>query len=130
VNPTLQAIWLAEEVSLEDDTGKVTVSGIFNVIELPQQVVSYDQPVTLFFALSGVHGRTDMQLCLVDLLTLEVVLTRPVRVESDDPLEITDVSVRVNTMPPSHSGSYSWELHCEGEMLGSSRLIVRTESEQ
>jgi hypothetical protein len=106
------------------------VSGIFNVIELPQQTVSYDRPVALFFALSGVRGRLDMQLCLIDLSTLEVVLARPVRVESDDPLEITDISVRVNTMPLSHSGSYSWELHCDGEMLGSSRLIVRTEDEQ
>lgn len=130
VNPVLQCLWLAEDVYSDEETGKLTVAGIFDVIALSVGANSYDQPVTLFFALSGVHGRTDMRLCLVDHSTLELILDRPVMVEGDDPLEVTDVSVRINTMPLARTGVYSWELHYQGEMLSSSRLVVRAEGEQ
>jgi hypothetical protein len=128
VNPTLQALWLVEDVTTDESTGKVTVVGLFNQIVLPSGATEYDQPSTIFFSVSGVHGLAMMKLCFVDLTTLEVLRERPVRVDATDPLEVTDLVVRVNEMPVPHDGVYAWELYCDGEMLGSSRLTFRLDS--
>ena len=69
-----------------------------------------------------------MRLYFVDLTTLEVLLERPVRVEADDPIEVTDLVIRINDMPVPHAGVYAWELHSNGEMLGTSRVTFRIDS--
>jgi hypothetical protein len=125
VNPTLQSLWLVEDVATDESTGKLTVVGLFNQIGLPSGAIEYNQPSAIFFSVTGVHGLADMKLCFVDLATLEVLLERPVRVNATDPLEVTDLVVRVNNMPVPHDGVYAWELYCDDELLGSSRLTFR-----
>ncbi len=127
VSPSLLAVWLAEEVIPDDRTHKVTVRDIFNLIEVPTGASSYDAPAVVFFSLTGLRGRVDLRLCVVDLESMEVLLERPVRVEHDDPVGAFDVWVRVNSHPIPHPGVYAWELYHGYEMLGCARLTVRTE---
>lgn len=125
MTPALQSIWFVEDVIADESTNKVTLTGLFNVIDIPTGAESYDTPWILFFAVSGVRGRLQMRLVFVDLATLEVLLDRPVIVETDDPFEINDMWVRVNTLPTPRAGAYAWELHWNGNTVGSSRLTIR-----
>ena len=129
MSPALQSIWFVEDVIADEQTNKITLEGIFNVIDVPPGAETYDTPWILFFAVSGVRGRLQMRLLFVDLTTLDVLLDRPVIIEMDDPFEITDMWVRVNTLPAPRAGAYAWELHWDGTTVGSSRLMIR-EGEQ
>src|SRR5687767_10672869 len=116
LKPSLQAMWLADDVSVDEATGKVTVSGIFNQIEIKAPETAFTSQAYLFFALSDVRTAADLRLCYVDLRTLEVLRERPIRVECADPLGVTDVLVEVNSMPVPHPGAYAWELYFGSEM--------------
>lgn len=124
VAPQLQSLWLADEVLPDQQTGKVAVRGLFNVIEIDAPSVEFRSRSFLFFSLRGVRGTADFRLCYVDLSTLEVLRDRPVRVVSGGPLSVTDVCVHIASMPVPHPGVYAWELHYEGQMIGSSRLTA------
>jgi hypothetical protein len=120
IKPSLQALWLADEVSPDDATGKVTVSGIFNQIEVDPGT-DFTAPAHLFFALRDVHGRVELILLYVDLDDNGVLLERSVQVDGS-PLLTTDVCVRISKMPVPHPGVYSWELLFGNELLGASRV--------
>jgi hypothetical protein len=120
IKPSLQALWLADEVAPNHDTGKVTVSGIFNQIEV-ELGADFTSPASLFFALRDVHGRVELTLLYVDLSTNEILVERELSVDGN-PLLTMDVSVSLPKIPVPHPGGYAWELHWENEMLGASRL--------
>ena len=122
VNPLFQSMWLADDVTLDEATGKVTITGLFNQIYAKPPAKEFDAPAYLFFALTGVHGPITLRLCYVDLADSSVLLERPVSVDSTDPLAITDVVVRLKKMPIPHSGMYAWELYFGDELLGVSRV--------
>ncbi len=120
--PTLQSLWLVDAVELDSETGKVSLSGLFNRVDVPADA-DYAAGATIFFSLRGVHGEVRLTLLYVDLLDDAALLERPIRIEGQ-PLETTDVSVRVNQIPVPHPGSYAWELFYGAESLGSARIDV------
>jgi hypothetical protein len=124
VTPSLQSLWLADDVTTDSQTGKVTAQGIFDEIEIKRPATQFDSPASLFFGLIGMHGNADFQLCYVDLSNNEVLMERAVRVECSDPLSVTGVQVRLPKMPVPHPGIYTWELYCGGELLGCTRITA------
>lgn len=122
MTPTLQSVWLVDSADRDPTTGKVNVLGMFDCIDVPAGS-EYAAGATLFFAVRGVHGRADLDLLYVDLATDEVLVERAVRVDGD-PLDATDVTVRMSRIPTPHAGEFAWELQCDGEPLGSCRVRV------
>lgn len=129
VTPFLQALWLADEISQDSATGKVTVRGIFDQIEVDSPATHFTCVAYLFFAVRNVHRRVDLVLRYVDLSTNEVLLERPVALESDGPLATTDVSIHLPRIPVPHSGEFAWELYCGNDVIGVSRVIARVNKE-
>ena len=123
LKPSLQALWLAEEILHDEATGKVTVAGMFDQIEVDQKGADFTAPASLFFSLRDRHGRVEMTLLYVDLATNEAILERPLMVQGD-PLTTTDVQIPLRKIPVPHAGAYAWELHWGEEMLDSSRLMA------
>jgi hypothetical protein len=122
MNPTLQSIWLVDSAEQDPNTGKVNLSGLFNHIDVPAGA-DYASGATVFFAIRGVHGHARLTLWYVDLSDNGVLLERHIRVEGD-PLDTTDVSVRVNRIPVPHSGEYAWELYAGDDQLGTARVTA------
>jgi Family of unknown function (DUF6941) len=120
IKPSLQALWLADEVVPNPVDGKVTVSGIFDQITV-RPGTDFTSPASLFFALRDVHGKVELTLLYVDLANNEVLVERKLSVQGT-PLLTTDVCVSLPRIPVPHAGCYAWELHWENEMLGASRL--------
>ncbi len=122
MKPSLQAIWLADTASQDENTGKVTVSGMFDCVEVKAEETEFASPAVVFFALREVHGRVDLSLLLVDLSTDEAILRRLFAVQNDNPLATTDVVLNVPSIPVPHPGSFAWELYWNEESIGTSRL--------
>lgn len=125
VKPLLQALWLVDDAHQDSNTGKINVTGLFDVIEIQRPATHFTAPAFLFFTLIGLHGQVDMTLFYVDLSDLSVLLDRPFRVQSNDPLASQVVCLAVPPMPVPHPGIYSWELHWQNDMIGSSRITAR-----
>lgn len=128
VKPTLVTLWLADEVSHDEQTARPTLHGLFNQIPLSPGATEYATPFTVFFSVTDVRSRTACDLSLVNLATLEVVYQRPVILDRVGPSEVVDMTVRVNRLPIPHPGDYAWDLFHENELRGSTRMRV-TESD-
>lgn len=128
MSPTLQSIWLAQAVD-QDDSGRVTVSGIFDTL-LVERGSDYTSGAFVFFAVRGVHGEAALRLVYVDLADDETILVeRNLRVNGS-PLETTDVSVRINHIPVPHMGTYAWEVFHGDERLGTTRVEAMERPDQ
>jgi hypothetical protein len=124
VKPLLQALWLADDVDCNPKTGKVTLVGIFDQIEVTRPATHFASTAYLFCALRGIHGRTELVLCYVDLSSNAVLLEWPVSLNETNPLATVDIAFRLPPVPVPHEGEYAWELYFEGEVIGSSRVTA------
>lgn len=122
--PSLQALWLADEVSRDDETGKITLAGIFDQIEIQSPAEAFSSSAFLFFAIGGVHGETELVLAYVDLSDNSVLLERRLPVASESPLATTAVCIPLPSIPVPHPGVYAWELYWNDERLGTSRVTA------
>ena len=120
MSPTLQSIWLAQSVE-RDNSGRVTVSGIFDTL-IADRGSDYTSGAVVFFAVRGIHGHAALRLVYVDLADDETMLVeRNLRIDGS-PLETTDVSVKINRIPVPHPGTYAWEVFYGDERLGTTRI--------
>jgi hypothetical protein len=129
IKPSLQALWLAEDVTKDPRTGKVSVTGIFDVIEVEHHAKAFTSPAMLFFSLREVHGEVELDLAYTDLSDNRVLMGRKQKVSSTSPLETVDVAIVLHKIPVPHPGEYAWELYWGNEMLGASRLSARVDAD-
>ncbi len=122
VKPSLQALWLADEVNRHDD-GKVTVGGMFDEITV-RSGEDFTTRAYLFFSLRDVHDRVSLRLTYTDLEDNDVLLERTVAA-TGEPLRTTDMTIRINRIPVPHAGWYIWELFHGGDQLGSTRVEAK-----
>jgi hypothetical protein len=125
VKPQLQALWLVDDARQDASTGKINVTGLFDVIEIQRPATHFTSQAFLFFALTGLPGQVDLSLHYVDLSDLSLLLDRPFSVQGTDPLLSQVVCLAVAPMPVPHSGVYAWELDWQNEIIGSSRVTAR-----
>ena len=122
--PSLQSLWLVDNATRDEDTGKVDVVGMFDQIEVEEPSREFTTQAYLFCALRGTHGPLSVNLRYKDLEDESVLLDRPLRLDCDDPLRTVDVVIRLHRIPVPHAGIYAWELLWENEVIGSSRLTA------
>ena len=122
VKPSLQALWLADEVNLNDD-GKVTVGGMFDEITV-RSGEDFTTRAYLFFSLRDIHGRVSLRLTYTNLNDNDVLLERTFNV-TGEPLQTTDIKVLIDEIPVPHAGSYVWELFHGDDQLGSTRVEAK-----
>jgi hypothetical protein len=124
VKPLLQALWLVDDANQDSSTGKIDVTGLFDVIEIQRPATHFTAQAFLFFVLTGLHGQVALTLRFVDLSDLSLLLDRPFSVYGSDPLASEVVCLAVPAMPIPHPGIYVWELYWQNELIGSSRITA------
>src|SRR5437764_988093 len=107
VKPSIQSLWLADEITQDPEPGKVTVSNIFDRIDIKRPATNFTSTAYLFFCLRGLHGEAELKLAYVDLSDNEALFEQTVQVREDDPLQTADVRVRLPKMRVPHDGEYA-----------------------
>jgi hypothetical protein len=121
MKPYLKAMWLADAVTLDAQTGKATITGIFDQIEVKAPSTAFTSPAVLFFGLRDGRGKVSLTLRYVDLDDNEILLERSIQVECDA-LRTADVVLTIPKIPVPHAGAFVWELYHGTDLLGSSRV--------
>lgn len=141
--PVLQALVLAERV-YQDVSGKKIIAGTFNRVSvrsrgaLVEEQTAPDGKVTKFVA-GGMHGGspyayisltdvvdgTSLVLQFVDLNRNRVLLeTRFEIANHHDRLATIELVVPLPLLPIPQPGTYAFEVVCEGDILGSHRIVA------
>jgi len=143
VTPVLQALVLAEKV-YEDRSGKKIIAGTFNRVVLRadkprEQVLPDGTKQTLlkggmhagspsaYISLTDVARETRLSLQFVNLTKNVVLFGTELHVTCEDRLATVEIIVPLPPLNVPEEGSYAFEVVCEGEILGSHRIIVSHE---
>lgn len=141
LKPVLQALVLADNVYQDRMTGKCVIAGTFTTITLrrrnpdaPTERVDGAQAITahsrigsptLYLALVGVRGETQIQFRYVELSDAATVLFEGhATVNALDHVSIAEYIFPLPVLPHGKPGSYSLDVLYEGELLGQWRVTV------
>lgn len=123
--PRLQALLLADHVYKDQATGKFVLAGTFRQLWASQFPTHFSQRIHAFVSLTDLRGRSSIRLRYVDSADLAVLLeTPPLEIECEDPLETLEFAVEIPGFPMPHPGAYTFELHADGDLLGSLRVTA------
>lgn len=139
MKPVLQALVLAEHV-YQDVTGKKVIAGTFNRIRfsrtpLVKNVEQADGTQKTLIP-GGMHGgspyayvsltdvceNTVLQLQFVNLTKNAILFSKELTVNCQDRLATVELVFPLPPLPIHESGSYAFEVVCEGNILGSCRI--------
>ena len=124
--PVLQALILADHIYSDSPSGKKVIAGTFNTLWANRFPTEFVRETYAYICLTELRGEADLSLKYVQLASNQVLMeTTPVPIRSDDPLKTTEICVRVPPFPMPTPGTYAFEVHVGGEMLGSLRILVR-----
>ena len=143
MKPVLQALVLADHVYEDKSTGKKIIAGTFNSIrfsrkppvkEIGAPDVTKQQYLRggmqsgspfVYMSLTDVCDKTKLLLQFVNLTKNAVLLGTEVEVSCKDRLGTLEVVLPLPTLPVQEEGIYAIEVVCEGEILGSHRVIAK-----
>lgn len=78
-----------------------------------------------YVSLTEVHGQRSFELRYMDLKENTVVFAFEFKVDCRNPLETVQLSLPLPALPVLHEGVFVLELLCEGELLGSHRILTK-----
>ncbi len=78
-----------------------------------------------YVSLTEIRGQRSFALRYVDLNENTVIFTFEFKVDCRNPLETVQLSLPLPPLPVPHEGVFVLELLCEGELLGSHRILTR-----
>ncbi len=137
MKPKVQAILLADQVYKDEFTGKYIVSGIINTYVFnpnPPPVVQHapgDIPLDMqragaphvYVNLTEFNGRFNFQLRYLSLKDDAVIAAYSFQMASNDPLKTVQFTVAFPSVPKVED-TIALELLCDGEVIGSQRIVV------
>jgi hypothetical protein len=142
VKPVLQAILLADRVYQDAATGKKIIAGTFNRLFFKRHVKAKESEIQgqkafeipggvhagspyAFVSLTEVIGKLECILQYVDLKNDKPLIQCSFTVESNDPLQNLELVIPLPPLPTLSAGIHALELLCDGELVGSHRIIVQ-----
>lgn len=78
-----------------------------------------------YVSLTEVRGQRSFELRYVDLNENTVIFTFEFQVDCRNPLETVQLTIPLPVLPVPHEGVFALELVCEGELLGSHRILTK-----
>lgn len=78
-----------------------------------------------YVSLTEIHGQRSFELRYVDLNQNNVLFTFEFKVDCRNPLETVQLTLPLPVLPVPHEGVFALELVCEGELLGSHRILTK-----
>ena len=143
MKPVLQALVLAEHVYTDGDSGKKIIAGTFDhilfkpIAELIQEVElpsgekkrfipggMHSGSPYAYISLTDVIEGTELTLQFVNLTRNTVLLEKELTVNSNDRLRTVEIVAPLPALPISEAGVYALQVVCDGQILGSHRLIA------
>jgi hypothetical protein len=142
VKPVLQALVLAERIWHTDD-GRQIIAGTFNAVVIqpvPEPpTTSTSEPriakggipgtPSAYISLTDVCDGTKLLLQFVSLTRNQVLFEKEIEVKCKDRLAVIEIVVPLPQLPMHGPGVYAFEIVCEGEVIGSSRIIAKLSEE-
>lgn len=123
--PILQALVLADHVYADAITGKKIIAGVFHNLWAATFPTKFGRLTWAYVCLTEVQGSVPITLRYTDLRTNEVLLsTRPLTMQSSDPLQSCELLIQVPPFPMPHTGTYVFEVFAGDESIGSLRITV------
>jgi hypothetical protein len=147
VTPVLQALVLAERIYEDKHTGRKIIAGTMRHVTLikkdeatSEKIGPSGESVTIvrggiagspfaYVSLTGVFDETVLTLQFVSLTRNKVMFVTKVTVRCKDRLETVEIVSALPELGIPEPGVYAFEVICEGEILGSTRLVARVKSE-
>lgn len=83
-----------------------------------------------YVSLTEIHGLRAFELRYVDLNENTVLFTFEFQVDCRNPLETVQLTLPLPVLPVPHEGVFALELLCEGELLGSHRILTKRQPRQ
>ena len=143
MKPVLQALVLAERV-YQDITGKKIIAGTFNRVFFSTDRTDLVREETLSngetqqFITGGMHGgspyayisltdvvaNTELILQFVNLTKNVTLLETRISIPSQSRLDTIEIVSALPPLPIREVGIYAFEVVCEGQILGSHRLVA------
>lgn len=146
MKPILQAMLIADNVYCDKHTGKKVIAGIFNRLTIhrhqeiaPGNEAATRQPIkirqdagspTLYINLAEVRGHVPLTLRLVDLRDNSVLFEAESVIHNENPLQNTEIILRLPRLPCNRAGVHALELLSQGEPIGSLRIQVQEASDR
>jgi hypothetical protein len=81
-----------------------------------------------YVSLTEINGQKSFELRYVDLNQNNVLFTFEFKVDCRNPLETVQLTLPLPVLPVPHEGVFALELVCEGELLGSHRILTKRQS--
>ena len=122
--PVLQALVLADQVYQDRATGKMIIAGTFRQLWTKKFPSKIGRETYAYICLTDLNGTAKLELRYLNLETMEVLLKTAIEVRCDDPMSTIEFALQVPPFPMPCAGTFSFDLHCDGEMLGSLRIQV------
>ena len=137
MKPKVQAILLADHVYKDEFTGKYIVSGIIDTYlfnpnptpepkrdpnDIPLDMQRAGAPY-VYVNLTEFNGQFDFQLRYLSLATDQVIAAFSFQMASHDPLKTVQFALAFPSVPKVED-TIALELLCEGEVIGSQRIVV------
>jgi hypothetical protein len=81
-----------------------------------------------YISLTELQGSRKFELRYVDLSEINTLFATSFEVSCRDPLETIQITVPLPPLPIPHEGVFVLELLCEGELLGSHRVLAKSQT--
>jgi hypothetical protein len=144
VKPVLQALVLAEKV-YEEKTGKKIICGTFTQIWFTKDKNALEREVTLddgskqrhvaggmhggppyvYLSLTDVCQGTELTLQFVSITKNTALFGTKAILACDDRLKTIEMVLALPMLPINEPGTYAFEVLCDGEILGSYRIVAK-----
>ncbi len=143
MKPVLQALVLAERI-YETTSGQKIIAGTFNCIKLRKQqppeeatdaggrqvyLVQGGTPGSpyAYISLTDVCDNTKLDLQFVSLTRNKVLFETGMMVNADNRLQTVEIIAALPRLVVPEPGTYAFEIVCEGEIIGSHRIVAMAE---
>ncbi len=139
MKPVLQALILARLVE-QLASGAMVIVGTFNAVRLsreknggvPKNVLVGGKPGSpyAYISLTDVCDGTKVALQFVSLKRNKVIFQQEITIPCQDRLATIEIVAPLPHLNVSEAGTYAFEIVCEGEIIGSSRVTAAFEDSE
>ncbi len=121
----LQALLLADHIYCDQGSGKYVIAGIFHQLNVVSFPTTFTRTIGVFVSLSGLTGKTDIDLEFVDASNGEVLIcTQSLGISCENPDMTVEFAIEVPPLPLPHEGYYLLRLLVNDTVLGITTMSV------
>ncbi|MCH8987738.1 MAG: hypothetical protein IIA92_02915 [Chloroflexi bacterium] len=122
---------LADHIYRDQGSSKYVIAGTFHQLNVATFPITFARTIGVFVSLSGLNGKTSIDLEFVDTSSGEVLMrTQSLEVSCDDPDFPVEFAIEVPPLPLPHAGRYLFRLAADGTVVGTVAVSVRAPGEE